>query len=308
MKSSLVGLSLLVMANAKVLYNTLVSKLSLPESADEISAVAFAALQHLGISRTDVLTDHEVNVDSARLDTIVKRLNQQEPLQYIFNEAWFYGRKFFVDNNVLIPRPETELLIDIAKKAFSKEASISVLDIGTGSGCIAITMALEFPKATVMATDVSNPALQVAKTNAQSLQPSLNFIENDIIQGFRSDSKFDLIVSNPPYIAHSEKNTLPNNVWQYEPHLALFGAETDPLIFYRAIAKTAYLILREGGMLAVEINERLGDSVLEIFSADSFFERQIHRDNFGKDRVVTARKGAKNAPWSSQIACFFPVL
>jgi release factor glutamine methyltransferase len=285
------------MAKAKVLYNTLVSKLSLPESAEEISAIAFATLQHLGISRTDVLTDHEVNVDIARLDTILKRLNQQEPLQYIFNEAWFYGRQFFVDNSVLIPRPETELLIDIARKSFSKDARISALDIGTGSGCIAITLSLEFPQAKVTATDVSVPALQVARANAQSLRASLNFAGNDILQGFQSDSKFDLIVSNPPYIAHSEKNTLPNNVLQHEPHLALFGAETDPLIFYRAIAKTANLILREGGMLVVEINERLGDAVLNIFSTSGFPELQIHPDIFGKDRVVTAHKATKNAPF-----------
>lgn len=281
------------MANAKVLYNTLVTKLTLPESADEIHALAFATLQHLGISRTDVLTDRDVSADTGKLDQIIDRLNQHEPLQYIFNEAWFYDRKFFVDANVLIPRPETELLIDITKKSFPKDADLSVLDIGTGSGCIAVTLALEFPDAKITATDVSRPALQVAQRNAQSLQASVCFVENDILQGFQSDVKFDLIVSNPPYIAHSEKDTLPKNVLQHEPHLALFGAEFDALIFYRAIAKAAYPIMCEGGVLAVEINERLGNGVLEIFSASGFSELQIHPDIFGKDRVVSARKGLK---------------
>jgi release factor glutamine methyltransferase len=282
------------MVNAKVLYNTLVSKLSLRESAEEISALAFATLQHLGISRTDVLTDRAVSLDIPRLDQIVTRLNQHEPLQYIFNEAWFYGRIFFVDSNVLIPRPETEMLIELAKKSFSRDAAISVLDIGTGSGCIAATLALEFPNAKITATDVSPSALQVANRNAQALQASVNFIENDILHGYPSNSKFDLIVSNPPYIAHSEKETLPQNVLQHEPHLALFGAETDPLIFYRAIAKSAWAILHNGGVVAVEINERLGNSVVDIFTTSGFFEAQIHSDIFGKDRVVTALKGSKN--------------
>jgi release factor glutamine methyltransferase len=279
------------MANAKVLYNTLVNKLLLPESADEIRAVAMATLQHLGVSQTDILAEREVRVDLDQLDKITERLNRHEPLQYIFNEAWFYGRRFFVDNRVLIPRPETELLIDIAKKSFSKEANISVLDIGTGSGCIAITLALEFRNATVRAIDVSGPALQVAKRNARGLNASVNFTEHDILPGFQSDLKLDLIVSNPPYIAQSEKNTLPINVLQHEPHLALFGAEFDALIFYRAIAKTANLMLREGGMLAVEINERLGRDVVDIFSASGFLKSEIHPDIFGKDRVVTTRKG-----------------
>jgi release factor glutamine methyltransferase len=284
------------MANAKVLYNMLVSKLLLPESVEEISAVAMATLQHLGISRTDILAEREVSVDMDKLAQIITRLNQHEPLQYIFNEAWFYGRKFFVDANVLIPRPETELLIDIAKKSFSKDDSISALDIGTGSGCIAATLALEFPNAKVTATDVSISAIQVAKRNAQSLSASIMFAENDILQGFPSDSKFDLIVSNPPYIAHSEKDNLPKNVLQHEPHLALFGAENDTLIFYKAIAKGAYPILREGGMLAVEINERLGNAVLEIFKQADFSKPHMYRDIFGKDRVVIAHKGTKNVP------------
>jgi release factor glutamine methyltransferase len=277
------------MANAKVIYNTLVSKLNLPESAEEISALAFATLHHFGVSRTDVVGNREVHVELSKLDDVVHRLNQHEPLQYIFNEAWFYGRKFFVDKNVLIPRPETELLIDIAKKNFSKTDAVSILDIGTGSGCIATTFALEFSNAKITATDVSTKALDVARQNSKNLKASINFIENDILKGFGSDSKFDLIVSNPPYIVHSEKKTMLPNVLEHEPHLALFASESDPLIFYRGIFKTASGILNENGMLAVEINEQLGESVVALSEMQGFQDSSIHRDLYGKSRVVTAR-------------------
>lgn len=275
------------MTNAKVIYNTLVSKLNLPESDEEISALAFAALQHQGISRTDVVGNREVEINQNKLDDVIHRLNQHEPLQYIFNEAWFYSRKFFVDNRVLIPRPETELLIDIAKKYFSKTDSFSALDIGTGSGCIAITLALEFPNAKITATDVSAKALKVARQNSQTLNASVNFIENDILKGLESVSKFDLMVSNPPYIARSEKQTMLPNVLLHEPHLALFASETDPFIFYRAISETARGILSEGGLLAVEINEKYGTEVAEIFKTAGLEKINVHTDLFGKDRVVT---------------------
>lgn len=281
------------MVNAKVLYNTLLSKLLLPESAEEINAIALATLQHLGISRTDILAEREVSLNMDKLDHIVNRLNQHEPLQYIFNEAWFYGRNFFVDNNVLIPRPETELLIDIAKESFSKDADISVLDIGTGSGCIAITCALEFTNAKVTAIDISGSALQVAKKNAQAKQAPVSFIEQDILQGFPADTKYDLILSNPPYIAHSEMHTLPQNVLLHEPHMALFAAQTDALIFYRAIAKTAFSMLRANGILAVEINERYAHEVLDIFKANGFSHCHLHHDVFGKHRVISAHIATK---------------
>jgi release factor glutamine methyltransferase len=277
------------MADAKVMYNTMVSKLNLPESAEEISALVFATLQHFGISRTDVLGNREIEIDQNKLDDVILRLNQHEPLQYIFNEAWFYGRKFFVDNDVLIPRPETELLIDIAKKNFLKTDAVFVLDIGTGSGCIAITLALEFPNAKIMAADVSAKALAVAKKNSKNLSAPVNFMENDILKGFDSDVKFDLIVSNPPYITQSEKQTMLPNVLQHEPHLALFASESDPLIFYRAIFKTAAGILNKNGLLAVEINEQLGESVVGLSKMYGFQNSSIHRDLYGKSRVVTCR-------------------
>lgn len=279
------------MANAKVIYNTLVSKLNLPESAEEISAVAFATLHHFGISRTDILANGEINIDEAQLGSVIERLNNHEPLQYIFNEAWFYGRKFFVDNRVLIPRPETELLVDMAKNNFKPSDFFSALDIGTGSGCIAVTLALEFPNAKITATDVSTKALAVAKKNSKNQNALIDFMENDILKGFSSDSKIDLIVSNPPYITHSEKQTMLPNVLQCEPHLALFASEIDPLNFYRAIFKTAKGILNDNGLLAVEINEHLGEAVVALGRSNGFLRCSIHRDLYGKQRVVTARFG-----------------
>ena len=209
-------------------------------------------------------------------------------MQYIFSEAWFYGRKFFVDNRVLIPRPETELLIDIIKKHFSKTDAFSVLDIGTGSGCIAVTLALEFPNAKITATDVSPNALEVAKQNSKALNTSMNFVANDILNGFETNYKFDLIVSNPPYIAHSEKQTMLPNVLQHEPHLALFASEADPLIFYRAIFETARGILRDGGLLAVEINEQMAVEVANLFDGQVFSGGSIVIDMYGKQRAFTA--------------------
>lgn len=278
------------MANAKVIYNTLVNNISLPESGEEIGALAFAVLQNLGVSKTDILAEREISFDAAQLESITQRLNNHEPLQYIFQEAWFYGRKFFVDNRVLIPRPETELLIDIVKKNFKPTDSFSLLDIGTGSGCIAVTLALEFPLAKVLATDVSPAALQVARKNADSLQASVNFIENNIMHGLATESQLDLIVSNPPYIAHSEKQTMLPNVLRHEPHLALFADANDPLIFYRAISKTALGILSSHGIIAVEINEKMASEVIQIFEAGGFTRPKARTDLFGKERVITALK------------------
>ena len=281
---------MLIMASAKVIYNTLISKLNLPESAAEISAVAFTVLEYLGISRTDVIGNREVAVNETKLETVISRLNDHEPLQYIFNEAWFYGRKFFVDKRVLIPRPETELLIDIVKKYFSKADNFSGLDIGTGSGCIAITLALEFPQAKITAMDVSPDALIVARQNSGALNVSVSFGDGDILSEFDLGEEIDLVVSNPPYISHLEKSTLLPNVLNHEPHLALFASPDDPLIFYRAIAKKAKSILLKHGLLVTEIHENLGAEVVRIFEFQGFQDVSIHKDLFRKQRVVTAKR------------------
>jgi release factor glutamine methyltransferase len=274
--------------SSKVLFRQIINDLKLVESPDEISALAFATLNYFGISRTDVISGKTVELDYSKLLPIISRLNQHEPLQYVLNEAWFCGRKFFVDPAVLIPRPETELLVQEAGKLISGKEKVNILDIGTGSGCIAISLSLKFPKANVIGIDISESALVVARKNAIDLRANVQFLQYDILTGFPKEHTFDLIVSNPPYVSLQEKSTLKKNVFDYEPHLALFAAKYDDLIFYRAIASVAKQILKPNGVVAVEINERLGEAVCAIFQGSSLNKIQLLKDWSGKDRIVTA--------------------
>jgi release factor glutamine methyltransferase len=277
------------MTNSKILYDNLIGDLKLNESEEEIKAIAFAALESFGISKTDVLSQKKVDFNYDKLLPIIARLNSLEPLQYILNEAWFCGRKFFVTPSVLIPRPETELLVEEAAKFILTKKEVSILDIGTGSGCIAISLALLFPNAKVWALDVSQTALAVAKRNAENLGTEIHFIQQNILEGFPQKQKFDLIVSNPPYIASVEKGSLPKNVVDFEPHLALFAHESDPLIFYRAIAEKSISMLNPSGRIVLEINESYSRDVLSIFNSPYFENLSIIKDFNRKDRIVLAQ-------------------
>ena len=219
------------MTNSKTLFDSVISDLKLIESQDEMNAIAFAVLGYFGISRTDVIAKRLVEMDSTTLHPIICRLNQHEPLQYIFNEAWFCGYRFYVDPGVLIPRPETELLVEESKRLIERHVfgrPPRILDIGTGSGCIAISLSLIFPEATVWGIDVSERALAVAKRNADALKAKVEFSRLDILNESLITDRFDLIVSNPPYISMKEKAGLSNNVLDYEPHLAPFAKQTEP--------------------------------------------------------------------------------
>jgi release factor glutamine methyltransferase len=260
------------------------------ESKEEIMAIALALLNHFGISRTDVLSQRDSNLDYSSLRSLIDRLNKNEPLQYVLNEAWFCGHKFFVNPSVLIPRQETEWLVEEASQFMSTKKELSILDIGTGSGCIAISLALRFPDVEVWALDVSEEALAITKKNADHLGASVNLVKQNILEGFSSQGKFDLIVSNPPYVSMKEKNSLPKNVIDYEPHLALFADVHDPLIFYRAIAVVASQILKRGGELMVEINEQFGAEVESIFINAGLIGNKIYKDLSGKNRIVSASR------------------
>ena len=277
------------MIDSKTLFDKLVKDLTLPETQDEINALAFATLTYFGISRTDVLARKPVDVDYRQLLPTITRLNKHEPLQYIFNEAWFYGRKFFVDSSVLIPRPETEILIEVAQRT-ALNPPTHILDIGTGSGCIAISLALIFPKANVLGIDVSDDALRIAERNARALGANVNFRKIDILKGLSGEERFDLIVSNPPYISIEEKSDMRLNVLQYEPHLALFTPEKDSLIFYKSIAQLAQQALNPKGKVVVEINERFGKEVSSLFQGAGLTHCEIIKDLSGKDRIVVAQK------------------
>jgi release factor glutamine methyltransferase len=277
------------MTNSKIIFDHIISDLKLEESIDERNALAFAVLSYFGISRTDVISGKLVDADYTKIWPIISRLNKHEPLQYIFKAAWFCGYRFYVDSSVLIPRPETELLVEEAAKFIFKKKSAQVLDIGTGSGCIAISLLLRFPDAKVVGIDISKEALEVAKRNGNELNAQVQFKHCDILNDTLEEENFDLIVSNPPYISSEEKSSLEKNVLDYEPHQALFASDSDPLIFYRAIAKVSKQ-LSPGGYLMAEINERFGKEVQQIFDSAGLKNIQIKKDVWGKERVVTANR------------------
>lgn len=275
------------MTNSKTIFNDLVNRISLDD--EERKAVAYIVMDHFfGLSKTDIAAGKSVKGEIKDLDDVVRRINQHEPVQYVIGEAEFYGRKFRVNSSVLIPRPETEELVRTVLSLARKKTSLRILDIGTGSGCIPITLALELRHASVFAIDVSDRALQTATENARALNAAVNFRRIDFLYEGLHEEPFDIIVSNPPYIAASEKSSMSSNVVDYEPHLALFVPDDDPLIFYRAIATKSGTMLKQGGKVAVEINERLGAEVVRLFSEAGFGEVKLIRDISGKDRIITA--------------------
>ena len=242
-----------------------------------------------GWKRIDRVINKEVKLSSLmedRFNNYLQELSTHKPVQYVLHEAWFAGMKLYVNEHVLIPRPETEELADIAIKESLNE-SIRVLDIGTGSGCIAIAIKRKMPGAGVYAIDVSEEAMKVAEKNAIDNNVTISFILSDILDekkwtGFPS---FDLIVSNPPYIPITEKNKMHDNVTKFEPHLALFVPNEEPLIFYKAIARFAKKKLSPGGKIFVEIHEDFATQVAEIFNS---FQTEIIKDMQGKDRILKA--------------------
>lgn len=288
------------MTHAKILFDRFIADLKLEESPEEIRALAFGVLNYFGVTNTDVISNKIVPLHIDKLSPIISRLNRHEPLQYILNEAWFYGRKFFVDSSVLIPRPETELLVEESKKyleSFKNQhhplrGKGCILDIGSGSGCIAISLALEFPLARIVGIDISDKAIRVANRNARELKANVTFKQIDILKETNLEEKFDLIVSNPPYISYDEKSSLAKNVLEYEPHLALFASENDPLIFYSAIAAASKKLLAPGGAILVEINERFGREIMAIFKVEGYPEPQLIQDLNGKDRIVQTIRGS----------------
>lgn len=279
------------MMNSKTLFRDFVKGIELLESRDEIQSIAYLVFENLfGLTKTAILAEESVNLNQAirdRLDEIVARINRFEPVQYILGESVFYGRSFNVNPGVLIPRPETEELVRLVINFVrnSNRKNYRLLDIGTGSGCIAITLALELSDTEVFGTDTSAEALAIASANAQKLKASVKFLNHDVLNS-KLPFSIDIIASNPPYIGWDEFNTMSKNVVEHEPKLALFVDADDPLLFYKAIVTRAKESLTPGGLLAVEINERFGKEVQRLFVANDLDEVEIMRDAFGKDRIV----------------------
>ena len=242
------------------------------------------------LSHTDILLGKDSHISEekqTRLKEITRRLLKNEPIQYILGYAWFCGHRFNVRNGVLIPRPETELLVDKVleiAKMHKEDTPTKILDIGTGSGCIAVSLALAGHKVTAM--DISEDALNIAQENAIILEADVDFVHENILHPSTSHEQWDIIVSNPPYICLHEAEEMERNVLDHEPHLALFVPDTDPLIFYRAIASFAMSHLAPNGWLCLEINQAFPDEITQLLSSFGFRDITIIPDQYGKNRIA----------------------
>ena len=218
----------------------------------------------------------------------VQRLLRHEPIQHIVGVAHFHGHRFAVSKHTLIPRPETEQLVDMIVDRNQDVPDLCVLDIGTGSGCIACSLARALRFAEVHAFDISQPALDLAAENARNLGVKVAFHHVDILNAVPQPQQFHIIVSNPPYICMHEQQLMEDNVLRYEPHSALFVPDNDPLLFYRAIARYASVALKPGGKLYFEINAAYGNDTANLLSEFHFADIEVVRDFYGRDRFVSA--------------------
>lgn len=245
-----------------------------------------------GLTHTDILLgkDNQISIENqARLNEITERLLKSEPIQYILGYTYFFGHKFMVRPGALIPRPETELLVQTSIELSTEmnlQTNPQILDIGTGSGCIAISMALAGYKATAM--DISEDALSIAIENANTLGAEVEFIHENILHPSFCNRQWDMIISNPPYVCLSEANEMERNVLDYEPHNALFVPDTDPLIFYRAIASYATSHLSPNGWICLEINQAFPEEMATLLTSFGFSDPTIISDQYGKKRIATA--------------------
>ncbi|MFV0564537.1 MAG: peptide chain release factor N(5)-glutamine methyltransferase [Flavobacteriaceae bacterium] len=251
---------------------------------------------YYGVSRLNLALNPNLKVEnSAKLMAALTLLKVEYPIQYILGETEFFGLRFKVNQNTLIPRPETEELVALVIEKAGKETPITILDIGTGSGCIAVSLAKNLPNAKVFALDVSRLALRVAKENAKTNTVEITFVEADILNTETlpeeiSNQTFNIIVSNPPYVRMQEKQLMKPNVLSNEPHLALFVEDNKPLIFYKAIARFAQSNLTEKGLLFFEINEFFGNETVHLLAENKFKNIELKQDMFKKDRMIVAEK------------------
>ncbi len=267
-------------------------KLSAIYDAGEIESFFYLILENkLGLRRIDMAMQPDFNMEPSLVtewDIITEQLLREVPVQYLLGKTHFFGLEFKVTKNVLIPRPETEELV--AWVIEENQSAKSILDIGTGSGAIAVSLAKNIPEASVHAIDVSPEALAVAEDNATALNADVHFILQDILSAFNLPYHFDCIVSNPPYVRHLEKEEIKKNVLDYEPHLALFVEDNDPLLFYRKIGHLAFENLNSGGKLYFEINQYLGKEMQDLMVGIGFEEVILKKDMYGNDRMIRGIK------------------
>lgn len=282
---------------------TFLQELSSLYEEQEIESFFYIILEKLhGLKRIDLALNPQTVMDGAHLKqwkNIVSELKKQRPVQYILGETTFYGLSFLVNENTLIPRPETEELVELIIESTNYElrnTKLKVLDIGTGSGCIAISLAKYLPTSEVYAIDVSEKALATAKKNAELNKVAIDFISTNILDIVTLsavaglDKQFDIIVSNPPYVRNLEKAEIKPNVLEYEPHLALFVEDTDALLFYRKIAELAIKNLNPNGKLYFEINQYLGKETIKLLEDFGFRNVELKKDIYENDRIISCEK------------------
>lgn len=277
--------------------DTFFQELSAIYDAQEIESFFYLILESFHRKkRIDLALEPEMEMDALQLlrwESALAELKKQKPIQYILGETEFYGLPFLVNENVLIPRPETEELIALILaegKGKREKRKVRILDIGTGSGCIPIALKKNLPEAEVYAIDISEKALATAMKNAELNQVDVYFRLQDILATEDLELSFDTIVSNPPYVRHLEKIEIQPNVLEYEPHLALFVADNDALLFYRKITALAQKHLTPKGKLYFEINQYLGKETVALVESFGFTEVRLHQDIYGNDRMISAVK------------------
>lgn len=277
----------------KTLQSQLIEKLKSTYGEREASNLSHLLLDHFcSLNRMAIAMNNAVEIASSDLESLeraIEKLLAHEPIQHIMGEVEFYGCKIKTDGRALIPRPETEELVDWIYQENALDAP-HILDIGTGTGCIPIALKRAIPQAKVNAVDISTEALALAKENAQANDVTIDFAQLDVLKDVIPIQQLDIIVSNPPYIPIQEKESMESNVVDFEPNLALFVSDEDPLIFYRVIAEQAIQLLNLGGILYFEIHENFGQMLVTLMEEIGFTNVTLKQDLQGKDRMIQAQK------------------
>lgn len=277
----------------KTIANIIREELSNHYPTGEVTALTrIIATELLGVSQMAFYLKDNITLTAEQktlLDNTIERLKKHEPIQYILGYSDFCGLRFKVTPATLIPRPETSELVEWIAADYSGKA-VNILDIGTGSGCIAVSLAHKLPMSNVTAWDISHDALAVAAENSRSNGTEVTFEQVDILAHEPQDEQFDIIVSNPPYIKENEKSAMHSNVLDWEPHTALFVPDSDPLLFYRTIADKGLLLLKPGGTLYFEINRAHGGETAEMLANYGYAGIELRKDIAGNDRMIKATR------------------
>lgn len=255
----------------------------------EANNIAYLLLEdHFGISKTDMIAGLDCEIHIAAWEEALSQLLSSKPVQYVTGKAYFYGRKYKIGPEVLIPRPETEELVDLIIRENQKD-TLAILEVGVGSGCIAISLALAL-KGKIRGTDISPAAIQWARLNAANLNATIAFYPHDILTTPIKEKNLDILVSNPPYIPETERPLIQKNVLDFEPELALFVPSTSPLLFYEKIATEGLEALKKNGRLYFEIHEAYGHEVKILLEKTGYTRVIVRKDMQGKDRMISAER------------------